>query len=106
MSSVCLSRVGYGTDGQGLAEKNQTNSFLSSFLPTNPILIICNDFGQFGIITKYSFIFRTIYVPIENAINVPETYDISVGTSFGYKKVILDIKRHTLGLSIALKLKS
>jgi len=27
---------------------------------------------------------RTIFVPIENAINVPNTYDISVGTSFGY----------------------
>jgi len=31
---------------------------------------------------------RTIYVPLENAINVPDsfsTFDISVGTSFGYK---------------------
>lgn len=29
---------------------------------------------------------RTIFVPIENAINVPNTFDISVGTSFGYNK--------------------
>jgi len=29
---------------------------------------------------------RTIYVPVENAINVPEIFDISVGTSFGYNK--------------------
>ena len=28
-------------------------------------------------------IFRTIYVPIENAINVPENFNIDVGTSFG-----------------------
>lgn len=29
---------------------------------------------------------RTIFVPIENAINIPDTFDISVGTSFGYNK--------------------
>lgn len=29
---------------------------------------------------------RTIYVPIENAINVPEHFDISLGTSFGTTK--------------------
>ena len=27
--------------------------------------------------------FRTIYVPIENAINVPENFNIDIGTSFG-----------------------
>jgi hypothetical protein len=27
---------------------------------------------------------RTIFVPIENAINIPETFDINLGTSFGY----------------------
>ena len=27
--------------------------------------------------------FRTIYVPIENAINVPENFQIDIGTSFG-----------------------
>ncbi len=29
-------------------------------------------------------IFRTIYVPYDNAVNVPDVFDISVGTSFGY----------------------
>lgn len=29
---------------------------------------------------------RTIFVPVENAINIPNTFDISVGTSFGYNK--------------------
>jgi hypothetical protein len=29
--------------------------------------------------------FRTIYVPLENAVNVPDSYELSVGTSFGYK---------------------
>jgi len=29
---------------------------------------------------------RTIFVPVENAINIPDTFDISVGTSFGYNK--------------------
>jgi len=29
---------------------------------------------------------RTFYVPIENAINIPDSYDINVGTSFGYNK--------------------
>ena len=28
---------------------------------------------------------RTIYVPLENAINVPQHYQLSLGTSFGYK---------------------
>merc|ERR1719391_410604 len=29
---------------------------------------------------------RTIFVPIENAINIPETFDINLGTSFGYNR--------------------
>lgn len=27
---------------------------------------------------------RTIYVPLENAVNVPDSYTLSLGTSFGY----------------------
>lgn len=29
---------------------------------------------------------RTIYVPLENAVNVPEQYTLDIGTSFGYKE--------------------
>ena len=29
---------------------------------------------------------RTIFVPIENAINIPDSFDINLGTSFGYKR--------------------
>jgi hypothetical protein len=32
-----------------------------------------------------NYLYRTIYVPLENAINVPESYELNVGTSFGYK---------------------
>ena len=31
---------------------------------------------------------RTIFVPIENAINIPETFDINLGTSFGYNRYV------------------
>ena len=30
---------------------------------------------------------RTIFVPIENAINIPDTFDINLGTSFGYNRL-------------------
>ena len=32
-------------------------------------------------------LFRTIYVPVENAINVPSSFDINVGTTLGKSKV-------------------
>ena len=31
-------------------------------------------------------IYRTIYVPYENAVNVPDVFDVSVGSSFGYSE--------------------
>ena len=32
-------------------------------------------------------LFRTIYVPVENAINIPSSFDINVGTTLGKSKV-------------------
>ena len=29
---------------------------------------------------------RTIYVPFENAVNVPQNFQLNLGTSFGYDK--------------------
>ena len=34
---------------------------------------------------------RTIFVPIENAINIPETFDINLGTSFGYNRYVMEL---------------
>ena len=30
--------------------------------------------------------YRTVYVPYENAVNVPGVFDVSVGSSFGYSE--------------------
>ena len=35
---------------------------------------------------QFEFCYRTIYVPYENAVNVPDIFDISVGSSFGYSE--------------------
>ena len=35
---------------------------------------------------EFEFCYRTIYVPYENAVNVPDIFDISVGSSFGYSE--------------------
>ena len=42
------------------------------------------------------FLFRTIYVPVENAINVPSSFDINVGTTLGkskVKKIYLNLRK-------------
>ena len=35
---------------------------------------------------------RTIYVPYDDAVNVPDVFDVSVGSSFGYR---WDCKLHS-----------
>ena len=36
------------------------------------------------LLIQFWFCYRTIYVPYENAVNVPDIFDVSVGAGFGY----------------------
>ena len=47
-------------------------------LPVLPVL------PEFLVFIMYFLYFRTIYVPFENTVNVPDVFDVSVGSSFGY----------------------
>ena len=36
------------------------------------------------LLIQFWLCYRTIYVPYENAVNVPDIFDVSVGAGFGY----------------------
>ena len=50
--------------------------------------IFCCFLQQTGsslyLLIQFWLCYRTIYVPYENAVNVPDIFDVSVGAGFGY----------------------